>query len=101
MSVRVPRETIEKFEVVVSSTIDPTSSAVEFAFVADGRPSSWVAGTWDGSYASGRATAVTPTIGTTDSGATVELEPGTYAAFVRISVTPEVPVRQCGAVTLV
>lgn len=98
----IPRETVEKLETVITADIDPTGDTVEFAFAINpARPTTWVAGTWTSTYASGRATATTPTIGATDSGADIELAPSTtYRAFVRVTDSPEIPVRKCGAVHL-
>ena len=101
MSVHVPRETIEAFESTVTASADPTSTPPAFAFVqGDDRPTTWHGGTWSGSYSSGKATAVTPTIGLTASGADVELAVGTWNAYVKVTDSPEIPVRACGTVRL-
>ena len=101
MSVSIPRESVEKLKTVITADVDPTGDTVAFAFVQGStRPSSFTAGTWDGSYASGQATAVTPTIGTTGSGAGIELAAGEWKAFVKVTDSPEVPVRPCGILTL-
>ena len=101
MSVSVPRESIEKFQSVITADSDPTGLTVSFAFAASGsRPVTFTAGTWTGSYTNGKATAVTPTIGFTASGASVELAAGTYIAYVKVSDSPEFPVRVCGSVTI-
>lgn len=101
MSVTVPRATIEKFQTTITAPEDPTGNTVSFAFVASGTaPSSFTAGTWDGTYSDGRATAVTPTVGFTSSGATVELAAGTWVAYVKVTDDPEVPVRKCGYVII-
>lgn len=102
MTISIPRESVEKLETVVSSDVDPTGDVVAFAFTTGtDRPSSWTAGSWVSAYASGEATASTPTIGATGSGAQVELTAATtYTAFVRVTDSPEVPVRTCGKVHL-
>lgn len=101
MTLNIPRETVEKLETVITADTDPTGLVVSFAFVqGDDRPSTFTAGTWDGAYASGRATAVTPTIGTTGSGAGVELAAGLWYAYVKVTDSPEVPVRSCGTIRL-
>lgn len=101
MTLNIPRETVERLETTITADADPTALAVSFAFVqGSDRPSTFTAGTWDGAYASGKATAVTPTIGTTGSGATVELAVGTWHAFVKVTDSPEVPVRSCGTIRL-
>jgi len=98
---KIPRETVEKLETVISSDIDPTGSVVAFAFTQDNtRPTTWTAGAWTSTWSGGRATATTPTIGGATSGATVELAAGTWLAWVRVTDSPEVPVRQCGVVRL-
>lgn len=102
MTVRVSQASIEKFETVITADSDPTGLTVSFAFVAPNTtPSSFTAGTWHGDgYANGKATAVTPTVGFTSSGASVELAVGTYVAFVKIADSPEVPVRDVGSIEI-
>lgn len=97
----LPRETIEKLEVEVTSDVDPTGDAVQFSFVAPGeRPDTWTAGEWDGDYSGTKSTAVTPTIGFTGSGATIELAEGAWQAYIKVTDNPEVPVRDCGILVL-
>lgn len=97
----VPRETIEKLEVEVTSDVDPTDDAVEWSFTAPGsRPQTWTAGTWDGAYTGTKATAVSPTIGLTSSGADVELASGAWSVFLKVTDNPEIPVRDCGILVL-
>ena len=101
MSLNIPRESVEKLETVITADADPTSDVVAFAFVQGAtRPTTFTAGTWKGAYASGQATAVTPTIGTTGSGAGIELAAGEWKAYVKVTDSPEVPVRSCGLLTL-
>jgi hypothetical protein len=100
-ALRIPRESVEKVQARVYAPADPTGDTVEFSFPAEGsRPTVWSAGSWDGSYSNGYATAVGPTVGFTDSAATVELAVGTYLVFVRVTDDPEVPVRQAGAIVI-
>ncbi len=100
-TVRIPRESIEKLQCRVTAPTDPTGDTVSFAFAAeDARPDTFTAGTWDGTYSGGYATAVTPTVGFTDSGATVELAAGTWIAYVKVTDSPEVPVRKCGSIVI-
>lgn len=101
MTVSIPRESIEKLETDITADSDPTALVVSFAFVqGDDRPTTFTAGTWDGAYADGKATAVTPTIGTTGSTAAVKLAPGAWDVYVKVADSPEIPVRSCGTVRL-
>jgi len=100
-TVNIPRESVEKLETSITADSDPTSLPVSFAFVqGDDRPSAFIAGTWKGTYASGRATTATPTLGAVGSGAEVELGSGAWIAYVKVSASPEAPVRRCGSVNL-
>lgn len=102
MTLNLPRETIEKLETDITADTDPTGLTVSFAFVESGtRPSTFTAGTWDGAFTAGKATAVTPTIGLTGSAATVKLAADTiWHAYVKVADSPEIPVRACGTIKL-
>ena len=94
MPVVLPRETNEYLSTTVTAADDPTGDDVAFAFLPSGtRPSSgdWRAGEW----APGAPPYVARIrVGGTGSGATVELAPGSYKAWLRITDSPEVPVHQ-------
>lgn len=102
MTERISQASIEKLETFVTVDTDPTGLAVSFSFVASGSaPSSFTAGAWhDDGWVNGTAKAVTPTVGFTGSGASVELAVGTWLAFVKVDDDPEEPVRPCGAVEI-
>lgn len=84
---RIPIESasIESFNVTIRTTADPTGDPIEFVATpatATSPTGTWQAGTW-GTYANGRVTATTPTLGAT--GATLELAEGTsYTLWCRI-----------------
>ena len=63
--------TVESLQVPIVATVDPTAGTVSFALSAPGAtsPGSYAAGQWSGTWSSatGRATAITPTIGATGS----------------------------------
>lgn len=68
--------TLEPVTVVISTPLDPTGIPPEFTIAvdADGQPTAWVNGTWDGAWTNvngGRAKAVSPLIGATGGGITV------------------------------
>lgn len=103
----VPRESVERVQVQVVSVLDPSADVVAFAFPASGaRPVTWTAGSWDaaavltaGKYV---ATAISPTVGLTGSGASVEFAAeGTFDVYVRVTDSPEVPVRLAGTLRLI
>ena len=63
--------TVESLQVPIVATVDPTSGDVSFALSAPGAasPGSYAEGKWSGTWnaTTGRATAITPTIGATGS----------------------------------
>ena len=63
--------TVESLEVPIASSVDPTSGTVAFALSAPGAatPGAYSSGQWSGTWSSatGRVTAITPTIGATGS----------------------------------
>lgn len=90
MSVTLEQETVEKLALPVSADDDPTGTPPAFAFTQDpARPSTWVPGEWESA-----TQAITPTIGGTDTTATVKLAVGLWRPWVRITVGSEVIVRK-------
>jgi hypothetical protein len=75
-------------------TVNPTSDEVAFAFVQSGEPSTWYAGQWetDGTTYYARI-AVGP-------GGSVTLVDGTYDTWVKVTDSPEIPVRKVGQVRI-
>lgn len=60
--------TLEPVTVVISTPLDPTGTPPEFTIAVDanGQPTGWANGSWDGAWSStngGRAKAVSPLIG--------------------------------------
>jgi hypothetical protein len=105
--IELARESIEKLESTITASADPTGGTVAWSIVAEGsRPGTFVAGTWGSAVAAignGRvqATAVSPTVGATGSGAGIELTAGTrYAMFVKVTDASEVAVRHVGLIKL-
>lgn len=97
MTVTIERESIEGFDLPVTTDDDPSGTAVEFAFTAIGsRPASgdWHAGSWKSASMSTdtkwHGLASTPLIGPGE----VVLAPGTWQAWIRITDLPEVPIWQ-------
>lgn len=94
-TVRVPRESKERLEQEVTSSVDPTALPVWFQFLPRGdRPTedAWTIGSWKAGGGPRKFTALTPTLGGPDSGSTLELEPGRYVGWYRVEGNPERPV---------
>ena len=78
-------------QVEVSTPADPTGDPIEFAFTQGGvDASSWTVGAWVGSYADGKAQAISPLL--PSSGSTVTLAKGRWRVWVRWTVGSETPV---------
>lgn len=96
--VTIPTSTsVEKLRATVYSSSDPTGGVVEWQLAAAGSApaiGSWVAGTWSGSYASGKATAVSPLIASL--GATA----GRFGVWIRWTVGTETPERNAGELVI-
>jgi hypothetical protein len=95
MTVLIERESIEGFDLPVTTDDDPAGTVVEFAFTPIGtRPESgdWHAGSWKTTWSSadGRwhGLASTPLIGV----GSVDLAVGTWQAWIRVTDLPEIPV---------
>ena len=85
--------------VAAGVTVNPTTDAVAFAFVPVGStPTSgdWHTGSWDTALATGTYLAQV-LIGTGG----VTLAAGTYAAWVKVTDSPEIPVAQIGTIQIV
>jgi hypothetical protein len=103
MTVKIPPGSVEALQTVVTSSADLTGVAPTWGFIPTGTtsdPGAFVAGSWESAYSAGKATAATPTLGVTGTGATVELDAGTWDAYVRLSNGPEAPVRKVDKVTI-
>jgi hypothetical protein len=90
--------TLERIEVPIRTTADPTATAPDWSLTAPNAtaPGSWTAGSWNGTWANGRATAVSPTIGA--AGQLVVASGANYRAWVRVTAGGEVAVWPVGAV---
>lgn len=99
--VRMSSTSLEYLRARVSATsdgvaIDPTGFAIEFAFPIPGEdPSTWVAGSWEvaGTFYYARCL-VGP------SGGVITLANGIYDVYVRVTASPEKPVRQVGVLVV-
>lgn len=96
--------TLEYIRVQVSATangspVNPTGDIVQLAFVAPGTSpgvSDWKTASWDTVAPNGVYTAqclVGPA-------GTVQLAAGVYAVWVKVTDSPEIPVRQAGSVQI-
>jgi hypothetical protein len=88
---------VEYVRAEVTATANPTLGTVEFAFTTTGSPSSWVAGSWEGSAVQSgeywRATArvlVGPGF--------VTVPTGSVAVWCRLNASPESVVKVAGSV---
>jgi len=91
--------TLERLEVPIRTTNDPTATPPDWSLTAPGAtaPGSWTAGSWSGTWTGGRATAVSPTIGA--SGQLV-ISSGTFRVWLRVTAPGEVAVWPVGAITV-
>lgn len=90
--ITIESTTSQKLQVTITTTADPTAGVVDFAMITTGEPSTWVAGTWVGSWDSttGKATALTPLIGV--AGALPVVGGQDYRLYPRWRVGVEIPV---------
>lgn len=86
---------------------DPTTGDIDFSFPAeDVAPAAWAAGAWidpPGTLEAGDvywAYAQTPTVGEGTEGATVDLAPGTYDVWARLTTVGEIIVRLVDQLTV-
>lgn len=95
MTITLSIATIEAVNVTITTDVNVSSDAVAMALVQPGVvPSSFVAASWHPTLAK---TAVSPTMGA--AGAVIPVtQPGTYALFVKVTDSPEVPVLYAGDV---
>lgn len=92
-TIKIPRESEEHLETTITADDDPTANVLEFSFPARGsRPDVWTLGTWGGvateSGGTWTAIAETPVLGVGD----LDLAPGTYQIYMRITSGDEAPV---------
>ena len=86
--------TLERVSVVIETPQDPTGTPPEFTIAVDvdGQPISWANGSWDGIYAAGRATALSPQIG---AAGTIVVTDETFSLlFMRWTRGTDKPVRR-------
>lgn len=86
-------------EQVNDSIADPTGDVVEFAFTTGYgvTPSVWHTGNWDSTLIQGIWYNAKCLIGPSSS---VNLAAGTYTVWIRVTSSPEVPVRQSGTLII-
>lgn len=81
--------------VVSEDAVDPTSLVVEFALPLEGvAPSTWVAGTWEIGGPPYYAHVIAGV------GQTLDPAAGTYDLWLRLTDTPEIPIRLTGKVVV-
>lgn len=93
--IRVPVEAREG-----SVIVNPTTDVVAFAFMASGKPTApaFTTGAWE---TDGSAYFARIVVGGTGTGATKELAAGVYAVWLKVTDSPEVPVRMIGTLEMV
>ena len=84
------------YATVLDAPYNPTSDTVQFAFPASGNPVTWYAGSWE---TIGDQYVARVLVGPT--GGVVTLTAGTYSVFMKITDSPEVPVRNLGTLTVI
>ena len=87
-----------RYVVTAVTESDPSLDTFEVAAVAtdavDEDPGAWTAGSWNGAYSDGRIDAYTPTLGTSESAVTpdIELTEGkTYRVYGRVRSGSDAP----------
>jgi hypothetical protein len=104
VSAEVQMESTEDVRVAVRAPSDPTGDPVEVAFtVPPARPADgdWVTAAWEAEpiYIRGvRRWPAVVLVGPTNDG--VDLAPGRYSAWARVTDVPQVPVMAAGTVTV-
>jgi hypothetical protein len=90
--------TVESLEVDIETDADPTGAVPQFALAAKGAvaPGTFSAGTWSTTYASGRTTARTPTLGS--AGTLVIASGSNYDLWIKVTLGSEVAVWPVGTV---
>lgn len=92
--IRVPVEATN-----AGQPVDPTTGAVEFAFAdfdTDADPSSWIAGTWETDAGPPAKYYARILVGPSGEVVTV----GKYHIWLKITHSPEVPIRRVGVLTV-
>lgn len=96
MSIDLESTSSERKRVRITTRVDPTGNAVEFAVTTELRsdPDGWRPGAWDGTWNSedGSVDALSPTIGA--AGTLVVEEGNVYDLWVRWTAGDEDPVRR-------
>ena len=86
-------------QVVIAGIVyNPTLDTVQFAFTSTMRepvPTDWVAGTWE---TTGQGTFFAMCL--IGPGGVTQLNTGTYFVWVKVTDSPEVPVKQAGSITI-
>ena len=102
MAVKLSSLSTEYIRVPVSATengqpVDPTSSTVEFAFMTDPKlePTTWYNGSWE---TAGTTYYARILIGSGAGG--TALADGKYYVWLRITGSPEIPVRRVGVLEI-
>lgn len=87
----------EYLYVTVTAPADPTGSTIQFAIVAPGvEPSSWTSGAWHtAATSSTRGYTATAKILVGPAGSIVTSD-GSWRVWVKVSASPDVPVRDVG-----
>lgn len=90
--------TLERLEVPVRTTADPTLTSPDWSLTALNAtaPGAFAAGSWSGTWINGRATAVSPTIGA--AGQLVVASGSSYRVWLRVIAGAEVAVWPVGAI---
>jgi hypothetical protein len=93
-----PRITVERVKLPVQTSADPTGNPPSWGAARSGDvPATWVAGTWEGSWAPGVwLEAVSPTIGAI--GAEIPLTVGRWVIWFRFPLGSETPARAVGVI---
>jgi hypothetical protein len=86
MTVALPAGSVEYVKTTVTASEDPTSQPPEFAFTTTEAPTVWIEGEWVDDTTYDARILVGP-------GTDVELDPGVYFCWLRITDNPEAPQR--------
>lgn len=100
MALNLYAASTEYVHVPVTASVTLDTQTVEFAFLTGPTPTpdadtAWLPATWAGDAGMTRDARVL-----VGPGGDTQLEPDTYAVFVRVHDTPETPVRKSGEVTV-
>lgn len=110
MALEIPFTSKEFFRVplrpfkVAGEWVDPSSATVQMAFLISGDPAGgdWKTAQWEtDETVTPPVHTVTCLVGGTGTGAVVELPRGSYTAWLRVTESPEVPVREVGRLEVI